>query len=396
MALTSHDSRALDAQHSSAAGNQTRPPTYRPLLSRLAWLCSLFGAERLDRDEIAQAVETPEPATVHTTDDLISQMLREQRYALLLRPEIVENLTSAQRTQAREQLLQQMSLVPQGEIRLGRHETDGDFDAGADLQDGDSDGIVVRVDAFVLDRTCVTNRQYQAFVDAGGYEQMAFWEPEIWPGVLDFVDQTGHPGPRFWRHGKFVPSLADHPVVGVSWYEAVAYARWAGKRLPTDPEWEKAAAWPVQMTAGRRPARRYPWGDSLEKARANLWLANIGGTTPVDSYPDGASIGGILQLIGNVWEWTSSNFGAFAQFDDELVLPSVLKGVRGGAFDTYFEAHATCQFQSGEDPTARLPNIGFRCAVSLCDLMLDGGHSEAEQTAETWSEDEHFAAEVPV
>ena len=91
----------------------------------------------------------------------------------------------------------------------------------------------MRVDGYYLDRYPVTNAQYHQFVRHGGYEQMAIWDPEIWPAVLDFVDTTGHAGPRFWRDGRYPRGEDHHPVVGVSWYEAAAYARWVGKRLPT-------------------------------------------------------------------------------------------------------------------------------------------------------------------
>ena len=102
---------------------------------------------------------------------------------------------------------------------------------------------LVRVEGVYLDRYPVTNHQYQKFVDDGGYEQMSIWDRNIWPAVLDFVDRTGHSGPRFWSDGRYPDGLKDHPVVGVSWYEAVAYSRWVGKRLPSDPEWVKAGSW---------------------------------------------------------------------------------------------------------------------------------------------------------
>lgn len=336
------------------------------------------------------------PGAEPSADDLVTQMLRQRRYALLLRPEIVRNLSPEQREAARDALQKHMSMVPQGEIRVGCQELGDEEKLASEPDPLDSEGRVVRVEAFLLDRTCVTNREFQAFVDAGGYEQMAFWEPQIWPGVLDFVDQTGYSGPRYWRHGRYPEGQDEHPVSGVSWFEAAAYARWCGKRLPTDPEWEKAAAWPSQMSATTKPSRRFPWGETLDKTRANLWLTNVGHTVPVDDFADGVSVGGIYQLIGNVWEWTAGNFGALASYDDELVLPTLLKSIRGGAFDTYFEAHATCQFQSGEDPTSRLPNIGFRCAVSFCDLSLDASDGdEPEEPADATAE-LYLPEEAPV
>jgi iron(II)-dependent oxidoreductase len=90
----------------------------------------------------------------------------------------------------------------------------------------------------------------------------------------------------------------------------------------------------------------------------------------VEEFSTGVSVGGVYQLIGNVWEWTRADFGSFRPNGEELVLEDSMKSIRGGAFDTYFDNQATCQFQSGEQPLARKPNIGFRCAVGVCDLVL--------------------------
>ena len=137
---------------------------------------------------------------------------------------------------------------------------------------------------------------------------MAIWDQEIWPAVLDFVDQTGHPGPRFWHNGRYPRGEDNHPVVGVSWYEAAAYARWVGKRLPTDAEWVKAGSWPVALAGHPLLQRRYPWGEAMDRGRANLWGSGPGRTVSVDQFPGGVSVGGVQQLIGNVWEWTADAF----------------------------------------------------------------------------------------
>jgi iron(II)-dependent oxidoreductase len=223
---------------------------------------------------------------------------------------------------------------------------------------------------FFLDRYPVTNARFYEFVAAGGYQDAALWDATILPAVLGFVDRTGEPGPRFWSGGCYDPAKKDHPVVGVSWYEAAAYARWAGKRLPTDAEWVKAASWPVPLSLGMRSQRRYPWGDTMDRSRANLWGSGPKGTVPVTAFAGGASVGSVYQLVGNVWEWMRGDFPPADGSQAEWIAETPLKSIRGGAFDTYFDKQATCQFQSGESALARKHNIGFRCAVGVCDLLL--------------------------
>lgn len=336
----------------------------------------------------------PAPGRLPSSDppadsaSLVDHMLRQGRYALLLRPEIVPNLSPDELRKARLALEVGMANVPAGDIVVGwagDRELVGNSSDDAPLEQRPP---AVRLERYLLDRYCVSNREYREFVAAGGYEQMSIWEPDIWPGIMDFVDSTNFPGPRFWANGNFLEGEDELPVVGVCWYEASAYARWAGKRLPTDAEWEKAGSWPMHLAASGRPQRRFPWGDALDARCANLWGSSIGGLVAVDAYPEGASIGGIHQLIGNVWEWTSGNFGAWSRPGHDLVLLSLVKSLRGGAFDTYFENQATCQFQSGDDPASRKHNIGFRCALSVCDLVSLVDDATAGDEADSRSTDE--------
>lgn len=342
-----------------------KPPQQRPANVTL----TVASHDRLPED-------TPNDART-----LVDQLLAQGRSALLLRPEIVANLTEDQQKRAYEALYDEMSLVPDGEVFIV-----GGLVFPSDEHNDEETatrGTVVRVERFFVDRYQVTNEQFKQFVDAGGYEQMAIWDPEIWPGVMDFVDLSGLPGPRYWENGTYSPGTQDHPVVGVSWYEASAFARWVGKRLATDPEWEKAASWPTQLSANKRPGRKYPWGEIMDRRRCNLWGNGPNSTASVFEFEDGVSVGGAFQLIGNVWEWTTANFGAWCCPSQDVILPSPMKSIRGGAFDTYFDNQATCQFRSGEDPISRKHNVGFRCALSLCDLALTQAAASSDDEADS-------------
>jgi iron(II)-dependent oxidoreductase len=216
---------------------------------------------------------------------------------------------------------------------------------------------------FVLARRPVTNAEFQHFVSAGAYRDLNLWPEEIWPYLSGFKDETDTPGPRYWRGGCHDPRLADHPVVGIAYHEAAAYAQWAGYRLPTEAEWQMAASWRIRSAANVH--RRYPWGDSLDLERCNIWASGQGGTLPVDACPGGAAPNGVLQLIGNVWEWTSSDFLCADTKGRRVVGDTRMNSIRGGAFDTYFAWQATATFRTGLACIARANNVGFRCALDV-------------------------------
>ncbi len=314
-------------------------------------------------------------------------MLSQGRSALLLRPQLIGNLNGDQRGRAVADLTARLALVNAGPVVvLGVADALADLDVEAHAPAA-STASAVLVDAYFLDRHPVTNREFRAFVAAGGYEEASIWDAEVWPVVAEFVDRTGQPGPRFWSQGRYDSRLEHHPVVGVSWYEAAAFARWLGKRLPTDFEWVRAASAPILLPGGELRQRRFPWGDKPERSRANLWGAGPGSTLPVDALPQGDSAAGIRQMVGNVWEWTTGDFDAENQASlspEGSLRSTACKSLHGGAFDTYFDVQATCQFQSGDHPLARKHNIGFRCALGTCDLQpaepieLDGAESLAD------------------
>jgi iron(II)-dependent oxidoreductase len=199
-------------------------------------------------------------------------------------------------------------LVPGGEFVLGVDAVDEPWSL-----DNERPAHVVDVPAFRLARFPVTNAEWQQFVAAGGYAEPRWWSTAGWAHRV----AAGLERPQFWsadgsrrRFGLVEALPPDEPVQHVSFHEAEAYAAWAGARLPTEQEWEKACVW--DPATGRR--RRWPWG-SADPTPA---LANLGGDAlrpaPVGAYPAGASAYGVEQLIGDVWEWTSSGFEPWPGF----------------------------------------------------------------------------------
>lgn len=317
-----------------------------------------------ERHEEPNHAPPPEPRRIDSEVDLVDAMLVNRRYALLLRPETASQLERDQYLRAIRELDDAMVLTPAGSVLLGvaaERETLG-HDATAGLAEPGAEGVA-RVEPCYVDRYTVTNADFQHFVDGGGYEELEFWPEVALPALFDFIDQTGVTAPRFWREGHYAEGKGKLPVVGVSWYEAVAYARWVGKRLPNDAEWTKTCAWPIESAPGRVAQRRYPWGEAFDTRRANLWSAGHARAVEVDAYPDGAAVGGVEQMVGNVWEWTSSTLDETTP--QAVRFPSALRTIRGGAYNTYFENQATCHFQSAEHPLARKANIGIRLAISM-------------------------------
>jgi gamma-glutamyl hercynylcysteine S-oxide synthase len=276
-------------------------------------------------------------------------LINEDRYAFVVLKEEVDQIEDRDTQPAWDLLRQQMALIPAGRVTVAL--TDGSH-ANAEIG------------GFFLDRLAVSNRQFRRFVQAGGYDSLEIWPQEVWPSVSRFTDRKGGPGPRDWDGGNFPAGKADHPVVGVCWYEATAYARWVGKRLPTAAEWQKAGGWPEQLSGG--DCNRYPWGDLFDPGRTNLWASGIGRTVPVGDFPNGATPNGIFQMTGNVWEWLYDPLDAIPCSDGETFVPwKPMRRIIGGAFNTYFASEASCQFITGQAELDRPDNIGFRCALSL-------------------------------
>ena len=194
-------------------------------------------------------------------------------------------------------------LVPAGEFVLGV-----DVVSEPHSLDNERPAHIVDVPAFRIGRVPVTNGEWRQFIDDGGYQQQRWWSDRGWT----HRQEAGLTAPQFWNAGDLTGTRtrfghveeipADEPVQHITYFEAEAYAAWAGARLPTEVEWEKAAAW----DPGTRKRRRFPWGAS----ELTEHLANLGGDAlrpaPVGSYPAGASAYGAEQMLGDVWEWTTS------------------------------------------------------------------------------------------
>jgi formylglycine-generating enzyme required for sulfatase activity len=210
---------------------------------------------------------------------------------------------------------------------------------------------VVQVKAFYIDCYPVTNQEYKRFVDETGYPV-----PHYHVNWCDTLAYNWDPETRAFPQGK-----AQHPVVLVTWEDALAYAQWAGKRLPTEAEWERAARGP--------DGRIWPWSDRADVGRSNTREAKAGGTTPVDLYsPQGDSPFGVSDMIGNVWEWTASLYRPYpydACDGREDLAASGWRVLRGGSwFNDLFTARCYARL---DGDFLFYNNVGFRCTASVPD-----------------------------
>ena len=260
----------------------------------------------------------------------------------------------------------EMIPIPGGEFVMGT-------DNQAQTLDNERNAHVVDLPDFLIDATPVTNEVYAQFVEDGGYQRPEFWDDRGW----EYVKREGITTPKHWyqpephswwteRFGFDEPLNPAAPVVHVSWYEADAYARWAGKRLPTEAEWEKAASWDPRTGT----KRLYPWGnDEPTSAHTNLDQLAFR-TAEVGAYPKGASAYGVLGMIGDVWEWTSSDLYAYPGFEafpyreySEIFFGPGYKVLRGGSWATRPSAIRNT-FRNWDYLIRRQLFCGIRCAKS--------------------------------
>ncbi|WP_338890090.1 ergothioneine biosynthesis protein EgtB [Rhodococcus sovatensis] len=251
----------------------------------------------------------------------------------------------------------------------------GEFTMGTTLDpwalDNERPAHATYVPTFAIDVAPVTNGQYAEFIAHDGYDRPELWSERGWAHRTS----EGLRAPQFWEvdadgswwrraFGVTEPVKPNQPVVHVCFFEAEAYANWAGKRLPTEAEWEKAA----RFDPSTGSVRKYPWGDAEPtELHANLGQRHLE-PADVGAYPAGASPHGVHQLIGDVWEWTSSEFGpypGFAPFPyaeySEVFLRGDYRVLRGGSFGTD-EVACRGTFRNWDHPIRRQIFAGFRCA----------------------------------
>ena len=219
--------------------------------------------------------------------------------------------------------------IPAGEFLMG-----SDAKRDCDAYEDEQPQHLVYVRRYQIARVPVTNAQYKAFVDA-----------------------TGHRAPNHWQRGRIPADKEDHPVVYVSWYDAQTFCSWAGARLPTEAEWEKAAR--------GSDGRKYPWGDSAPDCGKAQYHGCGGETVVAGSKPAGASPSGVLDMAGNVWEWCQDWYGenyyaSSPSRDPQGPDSGNRRVVRGGSW--YFnEWYVRAANRHWNVPIFRYDLVGFRC-----------------------------------
>ena len=229
----------------------------------------------------------------------------------------------------------------------------------------------VFLEDFLVDRAPVSNGDYLEFINAGGYQDFRWWHSAGW----EKVNQEHWRAPLYWEQqdGEWMirdfaglHSAADklnEPVSHVSFLEASAYAKWIGKRLPTEGEWEKAASFNPALDS-KQP---FPWGNATPDAiHGNLFENRLWSVAPIGSFPEGKSAYGCQQMIGDVWEWTTSDYvpypgfkSEFDEYNDKWFVGQ--KVLRGGSFATP-RAHIRTTYRNFFYPHERWMISGFRCA----------------------------------
>jgi len=237
------------------------------------------------------------------------------------KPGVPEEKQAARAPAVREEL-PGMSYVPAGDFSMGTN-------TGFDYEYPEHS---VYLDGFYIDKYEVTNAQYKRF-----------------------IDYTGRKAPEHWKNNACPQGAEYEPVTNVSCVDALEYAKWAGKRLPTEEEWEKAARY--------TDARTFPWGNEWKKGFANVRpMLGFGSPKQVGSYPDGKSKYEVFDLCGNVWEWTDSNFMPYkGNTEPNDNFGEKNKVIRGGSY-RHAETMGQCSRRDFMALNKTRTDVGFRCA----------------------------------
>lgn len=244
--------------------------------------------------------------------------------------------------------------IPAGSFEMGNN--------SIEAMDNEQPRYQQKVDRYWIDCYPVTCGQYRQFMAAGGYQNPKWWSTQGW----NWLQQNPVNQPLYWVEDAIGE---NHPVCGVSWYEAEAYCNFVGKRLPTEAEWEKAASWDMQT----QTKRTYPWG---EAEPSQNWCNCCDGdwmqtTTPVNAYPNGKTADGVWDMLGNVWEWTASRFAGYSGFQfypyegySQTYFDGKHRVLKGGSWATRPWA-MRCSFRNWYHPGVRQIFAGFRCAKDI-------------------------------
>ena len=279
------------------------------------------------------------------TITFVLQLLKRQQ------PGFTPKLNFSNLSYPNQKLSQDLVQIPEGEFEMGSNNWE--------TQDNERPIHRVYLDSYWLDIYPVTCIQYREFMEFGGYQKRQFWSDEGW----QWLQINPVSSPLYWVDSS---NWDNHPVSGVSYYEAEAYANFIGKRLPTEAEWEKAASW--DTVKGQK--RCYPWGNTLPTPQFCNFDTFVGHTTPVNTYKANCSPYGCYDMLGNVWEWTASWFVPYQRFQSypyqgysQSYFDTQHRVLRGGSWATRRWGLRNT-FRNWYYPWVRQILVGFRCANS--------------------------------
>jgi iron(II)-dependent oxidoreductase len=364
------DADALWASR-GAARNMPPDPWLPPRHETMQYMSDVRGRllARLGRPETRSAVAYfTRYSTFH--EDLQGEALASIRQALAYRAPALSDRRDARGSSTSGPLPGDVR-IPGGEFVLGAR-ADEPF-----VFDNEKWAHPVRLAPFSIARAPVTQSEFVAFVRADGYRRKQLWSEQGW----QWRERVAAEHPAYWRRAgghwerrdfdRWTVLEPDRPVIHVCWFEAEAYCAWAGRRLPSEAEWEAAAAGQPDASGRGLSAqkRRFPWGnDPRTRDRANL-DARAPGCLDVAALPDGESAFGCRQMLGNVWEWTATTFGPYPGFEPDAhrdySQPSfgTHKVLRGGSWATRARVLRNT-WRNFQTPQRRDIWAGFRtCAV---------------------------------